>query len=250
MFMSALSDTNNVPHCKTSKKMDEKTQGDDFVEIDIELPESYDWREAYPQCVQPVMDIGAEYNCSASYAMTTLGVVEDRICMANNKTVKLSSQEVINCDQNQFGCEGGYVNKVLTWGRKKGFVTEECMEYTGIQEECDPDHLESNQCRIENQVYKVQDFCISYQGESLKRELFTNGPIIGQITPYTDLLAYKEGSYHKTQDSFKFNGQHIIKIVGWSQSIDGGDEWIIENTWGETWGEKGYGKILGGRGDT
>jgi len=59
--------------------------------MEIELPESYDWREAYPDCVQPVNDIGAEFNCSASYAMSTLGVVEDRICMASNKTVKLSS---------------------------------------------------------------------------------------------------------------------------------------------------------------
>ena len=58
MFMSALSDTNNISHCKTAKKVDEKAQGDDFVELEIEIPESYDWREVYPQCVQPVMDIG------------------------------------------------------------------------------------------------------------------------------------------------------------------------------------------------
>ncbi|MGB1606939.1 MAG: hypothetical protein ACPIOQ_80180 [Promethearchaeia archaeon] len=32
-----------------------------------------------------------DFNCSASYAMTTLSVVEDRICMATNQTTKLSS---------------------------------------------------------------------------------------------------------------------------------------------------------------
>jgi hypothetical protein len=105
-------------------------------------------------------------------------------------------------------------------------------------------------CRIENQIFKVSDYCISFQAESIKREIFKNGPVIGQLVPYTDLLAYKGGSYHKTQESFKFNGQHIVKIVGWAQSIEGGDEWIIENTWGETWGEAGYGKVIGGRGDT
>lgn len=162
MFMSALSDTNNIQHCKTAKKVDEKAQGEDFVEMDIEIPESYDWREAYPQCVQPVMDIGSQYNCSASYAMSALGSVEDRVCMATNKTIKLSSQEIINCDPNQFGCEGGYVNKVLQWGRKKGFITEECMEYSGVHEECEVDHLDNNQCRIENHVYKVSDYCISF----------------------------------------------------------------------------------------
>jgi len=70
------------------------------------------------------------------------------------------------------------------------------------------------------------------------------------MVPHTDFLAYKEGSYHKTQESFKYNGYHVVKIVGWSQSIDGSDEWIVENTWGDSWGEKGYVKMIGGRGDT
>lgn len=108
------------------------------------------------------MDIGAgERNCSASYAMATLGVVEDRICMATNKTVKLSTQEIIDCDEGEFGCEGGYANKVLSWGKRKGFISEECMEYQGKQNECAVDHLESNQCRIENQIYKVNDYCLA-----------------------------------------------------------------------------------------
>lgn len=31
--------------------------------------------------------------------------------------------------------------------------------------------------------------------------------------------------------------------------MDGSTEWIAENIWGEDWGEKGYVRILGGRGD-
>lgn len=249
MFMSALSDTNNIGHCKTSKKVDEKIQGD-FEEMEIALPESYDWRDAYPQCVQQVMNVGEKTNCSASYVMSTLSAVEDRICMANNKTIKLSTQEILDCDDNQYGCEGGMVNKVLQWGRKKGFITEECMEYEGVKKECEVDHFESNYCRIENQIYKVSDYCISFQAESIKREIFTNGPVIGQMQPYTDFLAYKEGVYHKTPEAFKFNGMHIVKIVGWVHNMDGADEWIVENSWGDSWGENGYARIAGGRGDT
>lgn len=69
------------------------------------------------------------------------------------------------------------------------------------------------------------------------------------MVPYTDFLAYKEGTYHRTPEAFKFNGYHIVKIVGWSQSMDGSVEWIIENTWGKDWGEKGYGKMLSGKGE-
>lgn len=70
------------------------------------------------------------------------------------------------------------------------------------------------------------------------------------MTPFTDFLAYKEGTYHKTPDAFKFNGQHLVKIIGWGKSMDGSTEWIIENHWGSDWGEKGYAKIASGKGDT
>lgn len=149
---------------------------DGIEELDIEVPESYDWREQYPDCVQPVKSIGS--NCSASYAFATLSVVEDRICMSNNQTVQLSTQEIIDCDANSFGCDGGYVNKVLNWGRKRGYILDECMAYNGQRGECEVDHLESNICRIDSQFYRINDYCISYQAENIMREIVTNGPVV------------------------------------------------------------------------
>lgn len=61
---------------------------------------------------------------------------------------------------------------------------------------------------------------------------------------YTDFLTYKEGLYHRTEDSFKFNGYNIVKILGWEKNTDGQEHWIIENVWGTTWGDNGYAKIL------
>jgi sRNA-binding regulator protein Hfq len=112
--------------------------------------------------------------------------------------MQLSAQEIIDCDGNQFGCEGGYVNKVLNFGKKKGFIQQDCMEYNGKKEECGVEHFEVNECRVESQIWKVNDYCIAIQEENIKRELFKNGPVIAQMQPYTDFLAYKEGSYHRT----------------------------------------------------
>lgn len=72
------------------------------------------------------------------------------------------------------------------------------MEYSGNKTDCEVDHFESNECRVESQIYKVNDYCIAIQGENIKRELFKNGPVIAQMQPFTDFLAYKEGSYHRT----------------------------------------------------
>lgn len=86
VFTSALSDTNQISPCKSSAKMEEGAE-----EEKIDVPDSYDWRKVYPKCVQPVQSIGVDRNCSASFTFATLSAVQDRICMATNKTVQLSS---------------------------------------------------------------------------------------------------------------------------------------------------------------
>lgn len=91
------------------------------------MPESFDWRKENPECAResaPEID----RSCASSYVHTTLSAVEDRICKANKgaKQVKLSTQELIDCDKTSNGCKGGTVNRVLAWGKRKGFLSEEC----------------------------------------------------------------------------------------------------------------------------
>jgi C1A family cysteine protease len=66
------------------------------------------------------------------------------------------------------------------------------------------------------------------------------------MTPYTDFLTYKEGVYSRTGEAFKFNGNHIVKVVGWESTPDGQSAWIVQNNWGLDWGEDGYGRVGSG----
>jgi cathepsin B len=120
--------------------------------------------------------------------------------------VKLSAQEIINCDKSNYHCDGGYVNRALGWGKRKGFIPEHCYEYNGTKGECDEDHLDTNDCRGRNEIYKIVDFCLAQDEKGIKKEIFKNGPVIAQMTVFTDFLTYKDGVYHRTEDAFKFNG--------------------------------------------
>jgi hypothetical protein len=57
--------------------------------------------------------------------------------------------------------------------------------------------------------------CLASEVEGIKKEILTNGPVLGQINPFTDLLTYSDGIYQRTQEAFRFQGNHIFKIVGW-----------------------------------
>jgi len=127
-----------------------------------------------------------------------------------------------------------------SWGKRKGFIPDACYPYKGTKGECDvEDHLSSNECRLNNQIYKVVDYCHAQDDVGIKREILKNGPVVSSMTVFTDFLTYKESNYHKTEDAFKFNGQHVVKIIGWDRQADGHEFWLIENTWGADWGEQG-----------
>ena len=57
------------------------------------------------------------------------------------------------------------------------------------------DTLAENECRQAMNVYKVVDYCLANDVDGVKREILTNGPVIGQISPYTDFLTYSSGFY-------------------------------------------------------
>jgi len=61
------------------------------------------------------------------------------------------------------------------------------------------------------------------------------------LSPYTDFLVYASGDYQRTNDAFKYNGNHIVKVFGWKKTADGSTAWLIENSWGDSWGEHGFG---------
>jgi len=92
------------------------------------------------------------------------------------------------------------------------------------------------------------NYCVAQGPEEIKKEIIKNGPVIGSITPFTDFLTYKDGTYFPSEGSFKFNGHQPLKIIGWEKDPQG-DVWIVENSWGNQWGDKGYARIVSGHKD-
>lgn len=89
------------------------------------IPEAYDWRDQYPECVKEVQS--TDLNCiGSSYAMAAFSASEDRICMNTKERIKLSLSEFLDCDTTAKGCKGGDVTKVLNYGKRKGFLEQSC----------------------------------------------------------------------------------------------------------------------------
>jgi len=118
--------------------------------------------------------------CNAAYSYITLSTVADHICEHVKHEVELSNQEILDCPKASRGCNGGSVNQVFAWGKRKGFINNVCFPTKNEQgAKCPADHLTNNICRVNNNMYKVVDYCLASGAENIQREILKNGPVVG-----------------------------------------------------------------------
>jgi cathepsin L len=71
----------------------------------------------------------------------------------------------------------------------------------------------------------------------LKRALVEHGPLVAPIV-YDECLGNYRGGVFNERDLDTIN--HAVLLIGWD---DQKQAWLVKNSWGEDWGEKGFGWI-------
>merc|ERR1719468_1099388 len=72
-----------------------------------------------------------------------------------------------------------------------------------------------------------------------------SGPIQVAFNVFKSFMSYKTGVYHKHFWEALPLGGHAVKLVGWGLQ-EAIPYWIVANSWGTTWGEEGFFRILRG----
>jgi len=219
------------------------------VDDSVTIPESFDSRVQWPNCVLPVGN--QQKTCGASYAFAATQTVAERLCIGKKaqKLVTLSAQELLSCDVQNQGCKGGYINNSLDYMRTKGIVNEQCFPY-----QADSDTVKCDKACADGERERIEGYCILFGEEEIKKEIFKNGPVVAATQIYVDFLTYKSGVYLKADEVARFSGFTAIKIVGWG--VESGSEnepnkgnkyWVVQNSWGDDWGVNGYAKVSMGQ---
>ena len=73
--------------------------------------------------------------------------------------------------------------------------------------------------------------------EQLKTALIEHGPLVAPIVYDKCLERYRGGVFNE-KNLDRIN--HAVLLVGWD---DAKEAWLVKNSWGEEWGEKGFGWI-------
>lgn len=219
------------------------------VDDSVTPPESFDTRTQWPGCMLPVGN--QQKTCGSSYAFAASQTAAERLCIASKdqKLTQLSPQELLSCDVANQGCKGGYINNSLDYMRTKGLVDEQCFSYQADSDTVKCDKICANPTRE-----RIDGYCVLFGEEDIKRDIYKNGPVVAATQIHVDFLTYKSGVYAKGDDVPRFSGFQGIKIIGWgvesgteNEPNKGNKYWLVQNSWGEDWGEAGVAKISMGQ---
>jgi len=209
-----------------------------------------------------VTAIRNQNSCGSCYAIAAVAVAESRLLIKDNtldvKNLELSPQSVVSCSTYNQGCDGGYPFLVGKHGRDFGLVAEQCMPYTGSDNQCSAECGATERYFLEDYGY-VGGYYGGCSEQSMMEEIAENGPIIVAFNAPGELFYYSGGifSCHDTPTESEVQAvgntdvhkwektNHAVVAVGWG--VDGEQKyWIIKNSWGSNWGEGGYFRITRG----
>lgn len=201
------------------------------------LPTTFDWRSQNGyNWVTPVKDQG---NCGSCWAFGSIAQLEAKMQIYfSNPNLKpdLSEQFLVSCNTTNYGCDGGYMDRVYSFLQTTGAPDEACFPYKASDLPC------SDACADwASRVHKISGWswvCKTKPNTTtIKTAVYSNGPVTCSFDVYNDFFSYSSGCYKHVTGAFA--GGHAVLIVGWTS--DGC--WIVKNSWGSNWGEQGYFKI-------
>lgn len=217
---------------------------------------SMDWRNANGT---NYVDAVIAQSCGDCYAAATVSMINSRVRILTQNRVRAEYDhtQVVRCDPYNQGCAGGYPFLAEKFIRDFGLTRSgKCAMGSPMALPDAANGTTEPEVRVESFGY-IGGFYGGATTEAIMREIKFFGPVAAGIGGSPELLHYKNGIYsptgarppppgsagHVMYDFEPVN--HAVVIVGWGRAKEGDRDpyWILKNSYGNWWGEKGYFRI-------
>jgi len=189
--------------------------------------------------VTPVKNQG---QCGSCWSFSVTGNMEGVYKVAHGELPSLSEQQLVDCDHDcmeykgqkvcDSGCDGGLMPNAMAYGIREGMTTESQYGYKGKVGKCE---YTSSMAKYHFKEWKA----VNGNDKDMVAALNDIGPL--SVGVDATLWQFYIGGIFSVICGTQLN--HGVLLVGYGVH-DNKEYWLIKNSWGASWGEKGYIRLI------
>lgn len=183
-----------------------------------------------------VTEVLTDNHCGACWASSSVAAIEGANFIANHNLISLSSQQLIDCDLHNFGCDGGFMSNAFEYVAEHALMTKHDYPYVGQTEGACHENPEIAVVSVSSYINVIPN-----NVEQLKIAV-SQGPVTAAVAASDDAFLYYSGGIIQ-EGTCSDMLDYAVTIVGYDKANDGQEYWLVKNSMGTSWGEYGFAKV-------
>jgi len=145
-----------------------------------------------------------------------------------------AEQQLVDCSTlyGNHGCNGGLMDNAFKYIMSKGLTLTANYPYKAVNGKCDTQ-------AVSKKVAHISSYKDVSANDSSALQAAASQRVVSVAIQANAIMSYTGGVFDNDACGTQLN--HGVSVVGYgNDSASGKNFWIVRNSWGATWGEQGY----------